>query len=1041
MLTVLLKSNQTEETEPSHDDETGTTIETISLNDPTDSSQNGNTQETDPSVAVTDPTAAASDPADGATDPASPTTEPSRIITEPAAEPTDPADGGSDGDSVDGGQPEPPADVQENVVPIRGMLLVPLRGAESRTMTFVIDESTSYDMSGTAGERMMIDTPYRNGYSFRGWTVTSPDTLESSQKTALETQANNGSLTVPDYNVIFTANWVESGITSDTGIYTIQYWLDDPDTGAFPSVPYRSVVGPEMTAGSVYTLTEEEQAFPDTSLAPYIDRVAGDVGPKTIKGDNTTVFALYFKRKTYTVNFNIPGIINGSQADWTTAPVISKNSVSYSSTYTITARYDQNVEGLWPEHGDVTTNPVSGGTTYEFGGVKLSDGQIIRNNPCTLSSAIVSAAVQEYSFPVNWETGLKEYKYRISLGSSIGNEYYYLYLSDGTFESNFITPKLYPEFEGYEYKRYQKNNGNKYSFTLYYNAVDSNKKFTFYYANSSISSKKLKPGTSVNRPSNPSRSGYTFIGWYDDPEFSVPVTWPVVMPAHDKYVYALWEKNNTVYHMVNVYACEGGASLASEVKVEDNQTVPTTAAIRSYSREGFRFVRWYTLDETNQRVDFVFNSTLVTKNLNVYGEWEEIPSFTVSVYNFEGAGNSRIALIENIQDGDVVPASEEPSVSRDYYEQSGWKTSGGAPFVFGTTAVTADTIVYGVWTPKEYKLTVHKNNGDDPETLTIDNVPYGRKLNELGIVQPDRTGYDFDAWYTEQTWTETYKIDWATHTMPGHDQDIYANWNRIYCTVHFWDGTNNFANPVIEYGNTINRSFIGADKEMKDGFVFNGWWYTDSTGEHQLEFHNNDEPDSGTKITSREIDVRAKWNEIYKVTFLKDKGTSSPSNLHTEIEVEAGNKIPASSIPENPTKADFTFKEWVYMDGEDEKVFTFGDEGTVVNGNMTLYPGWTENLVDLVINNGGGDNVFILSGNGINLNIFIPAEGSVTVPRVPFGTYSVTRRSWDYRRVSAASVETEAGVDNLYVPLEVNFGKGNFRNLNWLGYDVHIPND
>ena len=90
-----------------------------------------------------------------------------------------------------------------------------------------------------------------------------------------------------------------------------------------------------------------------------------------------------------------------------------------------------------------------------------------------------------------------------------------------------------------------------YSFTLY--AKWTINQYTISFNSNGgtfVSSITQNFGTSVSQPSNPTRTGYTFNGWYSDSGLTNPYTFST-MPAYDFTLYAKWTINGYVLKFFN----------------------------------------------------------------------------------------------------------------------------------------------------------------------------------------------------------------------------------------------------------------------------------------------------------------------------------------------------------------------------------------------------------------------------------------------------------------------------------------------------------
>ena len=146
-------------------------------------------------------------------------------------------------------------------------------------------------------------------------------------------------------------------------------------------------------------------------------------------------------------------------------------------------------------------------------------------------------------------------------------------------------------------------------------------------------------GTAITVPTDPTREGYTFIGW----DKAIPTT----MPAENMTVTAQWE--------INQYTITFDTAGGSEITpiTQDYDTAITAPA--DPTREGYTFIGW----------DKAIPTTMPAENMTVTAQWE-INQYTIT---FDTAGGSDIASIT--QDyGTNITAPADPT--REGYTFMGW---------------------------------------------------------------------------------------------------------------------------------------------------------------------------------------------------------------------------------------------------------------------------------------------------------------------------------------------------------------------------------
>jgi uncharacterized repeat protein (TIGR02543 family) len=122
----------------------------------------------------------------------------------------------------------------------------------------------------------------------------------------------------------------------------------------------------------------------------------------------------------------------------------------------------------------------------------------------------------------------------------------------------------------------------------------------------------IDKGAKVTAPSNPTRTGYTFAGWYQDAEGTGSAfNLATKTFAVDTYCYAKW----TINTYTVTYDSNGGSEVNSEtVNYGEAFTEPEPPTL-----EGKVFAGWFTDDVTFlEEYDF---ATPVAENITLYAKW------------------------------------------------------------------------------------------------------------------------------------------------------------------------------------------------------------------------------------------------------------------------------------------------------------------------------------------------------------------------------------------------------------------------------------
>nr|MCR5624202.1 InlB B-repeat-containing protein [Lachnospiraceae bacterium] len=213
---------------------------------------------------------------------------------------------------------------------------------------------------------------------------------------------------------------------------------------------------------------------------------------------------------------------------------------------------------------------------------------------------------------------------------------------------------------------------------------------------------------SIKFPDDPSRTGYTFKGWYTEPSGGAEVT-SAKYEAETVTYYAHWTAN-TYKVTFNAY----GGTFESEDDVTESGGYETVVYTdQGYgeklnvpskpSREGYTFVGWFTVakdsedadDATRVTANTVFKNT---SNTTYYAWWEEgeyVVSFDLN-YD-DGDGNSYYGGDEGKYGEKVTFPTTDPT--RTGYTFDGWFTepNGGKEVTEASFFDENSTIFYAHW--------------------------------------------------------------------------------------------------------------------------------------------------------------------------------------------------------------------------------------------------------------------------------------------------------------------------------------------------------
>jgi uncharacterized repeat protein (TIGR02543 family) len=494
---------------------------------------------------------------------------------------------------------------------------------------------------------------------------------------------------------------------------------------------------------------------------------------------------------------------------------------------------------------------------------------------------------------------------------------------------------------------------------------------------SSVSPQPVAYGNKIDKPADPSRTGYGFDKWYKDEALTTAWDFAADTVTANTTLYAAWQiKRYAVTFVSNGGSSVGGQTIDSLGKVAE----PDDPA-----RTGYNFVGWYKDDETFED-KWDFDADKVTANTTLYAAWQ-IKRYTVTFvsnggsnvdgqtidslgtvneanahsarvgYNFVGwykdaaltaawdfaadkvtadatlyAKWTEIVYTVTFETGDgssvdpqpvaygnkIVKPADDPT--RDGYTFAGWFKDAAftGAWNFTTDVVTADTTLYARWIDKgatTYAVTFI-SNGD---TVSSQLVEENDKVAQL--TPPNRVGYTFGGWYSDAAFAGS-AWDFAGNVVTA-DTTLYARWTEIIYTVTFETGGGSSVSPqTVAHGGKIVKP---ADDPSRDGYIFAGW-YSDAAFAGSAWDFAADKVTSDTTLYARWIGKDA---AIYTVTFVSNGDTVSSQP------VEENGKV-APFTP--PTRDGYTFAGWYSDAAFAGSAWDFA--GSVVTADTTLYARW-----------------------------------------------------------------------------------------------------
>ena len=297
-------------------------------------------------------------------------------------------------------------------------------------------------------------------------------------------------------------------------------------------------------------------------------------------------------------------------------------------------------------------------------------------------------------------------------------------------------------------------------------------------------------GVGATLPTDVTRTGYTFKGWYDNENLTgSPVTAIGGAETGNKEYWAKWEINQYTI----TFDTNGGSEIAPITQDYGTEiTVPADP-----TRKGYTFKGW----------DKEIPETMPADNITVKAQWG-INQYTIT---FDTNGGNEIAPIT--QDyGTKITAPDKPT--RKGYTFKGWDKE------IPETMPAENITVKAQWEINQYTIAFDTNGGSEIVPITRD---YGTKITAPD--NPTRKGYTFNGWDKEIPETMpaeniTITARWKDTEKPTGEIIIGTNkWNKFLNELTFgifFKDTQEVTINAVDNSGVVFVSYLVTDKELSE---------------------------------------------------------------------------------------------------------------------------------------------------------------------------------------------------------------------------------
>ena len=520
------------------------------------------------------------------------------------------------------------------------------------------------------------------------------------------------------------------------------------------------------------------------------------------------------------------------------------------------------------------------------------------------------------------------------------------------------------------------------------------------FGSSDVANIEANEDGSVDAPT-PTRSGYTFKGWYStsnldqipesyqqyyklDPSAPNGFTWFAAWeksaesetPAESKAFEAQFVANGGAF-------ADGSETLAAKADADGIVSQPATP-----TRDGYTFKGWYwvssekgmTSDQLEtQKVNF---SNPLKGNANFFALWEKNAEQTELNVLYVANGGTFVDgndTMQGVADSDGM-LRQPPAPTREGYTFAGWYWTSDLSQLpedqrdnwkvdFSQPIDKTHTSMYAAWTKNEEQQkacdVMYIANGG----LFADGQEFQQGVADSdGIMRqpaaPTREGYTFAGW----CWTSDlsqlndqqkllYKVDFSQSVADKEHVTMYAAWTKneeqAETEVLYAANGGTFAD-----GNETMRGVADSDGIMRqpseptrEGYTFAGWSWVSDPSQLPEDQRDNYKVDFSQSVAGKDhVTMYAQWTKNaeqneYNVMYVANGGQFATGETFQQGVTDSDGIM---RQPAAPTREGYTFDGWYWHADlsqltEEQKQNEKVDFSQPVQSNVTIYAQWTKN--------------------------------------------------------------------------------------------------
>ena len=425
---------------------------------------------------------------------------------------------------------------------------------------------------------------------------------------------------------------------------------------------------------------------------------------------------------------------------------------------------------------------------------------------------------------------------------------------------------------------------------------------------------------------DPSKTGYTFAGWYTAASGGILVTNGSYTPASPYGAVTLFAHWTSLADVTVTFLGNGETSGST---ADQSAHVTTVLRANGFVKTGYTFDGWSLVANGEvvyaPGVTYPFNA-----DITLYAHWTLIPPamHTVTFDGNTSTGGSTAAQSANAPTALTINGFTKPGFTFD-----GWATSSGGAVVYANSATysfASNTTLFAHWTvipAAMHTVQFDGNSLDTTGSMTNQTANTSTTLNSNGFAL---AGWTFEGWNTQANGSGTPYADGFSYSFASN-VTLYAQWSQnsaVPNTVTF-DGNNETGGSTADVSNS-DPAALTLNGFAKTGYTFAGWTTnSDGTG---MSYTDGEIYDFAT-----DLNLFAKWTADTLTVTYDSNGGSAINGVSTTV--TGGILTAAAGVT---TWEGHTFEGWFFTRGTGTAVNWGGAHNKTAD--FTIYAHWHETV-------------------------------------------------------------------------------------------------